>query len=135
MQKSMQKARHRRPFLHTKALKIASRWDFCTPESYSYGLCSKCTDLSELLLWGIKFVARQSPNIHASTPKASCGWLLGSLPAEIKLICCNLVHYNKIVARPCCNVNSYIEFFLRFSDTLCMHAKAKNSHIPFMMGI
>ena len=24
------------------------------------------------------------PNIHASTPKASCGWLLGSLLAEIK---------------------------------------------------
>ena len=21
------------------------RWDFCTLESFSYGLCSKCTDL------------------------------------------------------------------------------------------
>ncbi|EET59178.1 hypothetical protein BRYFOR_08892 [Marvinbryantia formatexigens DSM 14469] len=29
--------------------KIASRWDFCTLVSFSYGLCSECKDLSELL--------------------------------------------------------------------------------------
>lgn len=47
-----------------------------------------------------------------------------------KQSCCNLCNYNISIARPCCNVNSYIGNFEK-----SLQDSQKNSHIPLQQGI
>src|SRR5699024_8903488 len=42
------------------------RWDFCTPESFSHGLRSKCADLAELLQKSIKY--QQAERLPSAGP-------------------------------------------------------------------